>query len=384
MSQIGKEELELLRDTARNFAQKEVEPLAQQIDDSETTPQHLIDRVAELGFFGVYVPEEYGGFGGSLTAACIVLEEIAKASPSFSGLLSVQMILSVRSIIAMGTEEQKQRILPAAVTGERPIAWSQTEPAGAANLSAHLTRLTPDGDGYRLNGAKLFCTQGSAKTVIVMARTERNGEAGYGCAIVDLEAPGVSIDKHEHKLGWRGTNTGPLSFTDVAVSKDDILGDLLTGQSETAWVSQAGYIGHCASALGCLEGMYAKTLAYVNDRQLYGEPMYRLSPIIHNLGDIYAKIEACRHLIYNSAELYDAGYTEKPVGSICKVFVCDLVFQATSTLLQMWGGSGIMNSTGVNRYFRDARTKMVAEGSTEMHTSGLAAVALGVPGFFSK
>ena len=373
------EELALLRETARAFARNEVEPLAQEIDRTEATPQHLIDKVAELGFFGVCVPEEYGGIGGTLEGACTVLEEVAKASPSFAGLLSVQMILTIRSIVALGNEEQKQRVLPAAVSGERPIAWSQTEPAGAGNIDAHLTRLTPSGNGFKLNGAKLFCTQGSAKVVIVMARTKRDDSEGYGAVIVDMDAPGVRVEKYEDKLGWRGTNTGPLSFSDVDVAPEDILGDLITGQAATGWISQAGFIGHSASALGCLEGMFEKTVAYVKDRNLYGEPMYRLSPIIHNIGDIYAKIEVIRDVVYNAARAYDQGLTDKAYGSICKAFVCDTVFQATSTLLQMWGGSGIMNSTGVNRYFRDARAKMVAEGSTEMHTAGLAATVLDLP-----
>ena len=168
----------LLRDTARTIAQDEVEPPAQEIDNSEMTPQHLIDKVAELGLLGICVPEEYGGIGGTLEGACTVLEEITKASPSIAGLLSVQMILTVRSIVALGSEEQKQRILPAAVSGERPIVWSQTAPAGAGNIWQHLTRLTRSGNGYKLDGAKLFCTQGSVEVVVVMARTEHDGEKG--------------------------------------------------------------------------------------------------------------------------------------------------------------------------------------------------------------
>ena len=125
-------------------------------------------------------------------------------------------------------------------------------------------------------------------------------------------------------------------------------------------------------------------MAYVKDRELYGEQMYRLSPILHNIGDIYAKIEACRDVVYNAARAYGEGKDDKAYGSICKAFICDLVFHCTNTLLQMWGGSGIMNSTGVNRYFRDARTKMVAEGSTEMHTVGLASSILELPSIIAR
>jgi butyryl-CoA dehydrogenase len=373
MSYFETDEQRMLRDTARSFAEREVEPLAVQIDRDEAMPPELIRRCAELGFFGVCIPEAYGGTGGTITDACIILEEIGKASPSLAGLLSVQMILCPRTVLVLGSEVQKQRLLRPSATGARLMAYSQTEPAGAGNILHHQTRLRQDGNGYRLNGAKLFCTQGEAVNYLVMTRTERDGVAGYGCVIVERGADGFDIAPYEDKLGWRGTNTGAISFTDVRITQDDVLGDLLTANADHHLpCSQAGFLGHSASALGCGEGMLAKTLAYVRERSLYDEPMHRLSPISYWLADASNRIEASRCLLYASARLFDENRWDRPMGSICKAFVCDAMHECTSRLLQMWGGSGMMNSTGVNRYLRDARIKMVAEGASEMHTSMIA------------
>lgn len=377
MSYFLTEDQEMMRDVARKFSRDELMPIANDIDINEETPAWVTQRCAELGFLGVCIPETYGGIGADLTTACVLLEEIAKASPSFAGLLSVEMILCPGVVNLLGTEEQKQRLLPPSAKGERVMAYSQTEPSGAGNIDAHQTRLTEDGNAYRLNGHKLFCTQGQADTYLVMCKTSRDGEQGYGCVVVEKDAAGFDVQKYEDKLGWRGTNTGPIAFTDIPLSSDDVLGDLLTGNADIALVNQASFMGHAATSLGCVEGLFDLTLEYVKDRNLYGEPMYKLSPVTDRIASIYNKIEACRSLLYASTRLMDEGKMITPQGSVCKAYICDTAFECTSQLLQMWGGSGIMNSTGVNRYMRDARAKMVAEGATEMHHS-IVAMMLGL------
>lgn len=377
MSYFLTEDQEMMRDVARKFSRDELMPIANDIDINEETPAWVTQRSAELGFLGVCIPETYGGIGADLTTACVLLEEIAKASPSFAGLLSVEMILCPGVVNLLGTEEQKQRLLPPSAKGERVMAYSQTEPSGAGNIDAHQTRLTEDGNAYRLNGHKLFCTQGQADTYLVMCKTSRDGEQGYGCVVVEKDAAGFDVQKYEDKLGWRGTNTGPIAFTDIPLSSDDVLGDLLTGNADIALVNQASFMGHAATSLGCVEGLFDLTLEYVKDRNLYGEPMYKLSPVTDRIASIYNKIEACRSLLYASTRLMDEGKMITPQGSVCKAYICDTAFECTSQLLQMWGGSGIMNSTGVNRYMRDARAKMVAEGATEMHHS-IVAMMLGL------
>ncbi|MCC6920128.1 MAG: acyl-CoA/acyl-ACP dehydrogenase [Alphaproteobacteria bacterium] len=370
------EEQRLLIDTARGFARQSVEPLAAQIDREESTPQSLIDKAAELGFFGLCIPAAYGGSGASLTDGCLVLEEIAKASPSFAGLLSVQMILCPWTVLRHGNPEQKQRLLPASASGERLMAYSQTEPAGAGNTAFHQTKLRADGNSWRLNGAKLFCTQGSAKTYLVWCRTLRDGQEGYGLVIVEQEAPGFQVAPYEEKLGWRGTNTGPISFQDILITPENVLGDLLTASTTHGPINQASFMGHAATSVGCAQGMFEKTLEYVKGRSLYGAPMHVLSPVSHYLAKVHNKIEACRALLYSATAQYDDGAMQKPMGSVCKDFICETAFECCNTLLQLWGGSGIMNSTGINRYFRDARTKLIAEGATEMHTSMVSADVL--------
>lgn len=357
-----------LRDMAATFARKEVEPIANQIDLDEHTPDELVAKAAALGLYGLYTSPEYGGSGADMVSVCLVSEELAKASPAFAGMLTVQMVLCPKTVEILGTEEQKQRILTRNSSGERLIAYSQSEPAGAANIGHHLTKVTPDGNGYRIDGSKLFCTQGTAGTWLVMAKSkDRNGSEGYGCFIVEREDEGFEIAPHEDKLGWRGTNTGPISFNNVRLEDDDVLGDILTGGFSHRAANQANLLAHVATSIGCAQGLFDKTLDYVQQRNLYGKGMAELQPIGYWLAEAHARITACRDLLYTTVREFEAGTMAPEKHNICKAFIGETCFEVCVKLVQMWGGSGIMNSTGVNRYMRDARAKCVAEGATEMH-----------------
>lgn len=357
-----------LRDMAATFARKEIEPIANHIDLDEHTPDELVAKAAELGLYGLYTSPEYGGSGADLVSVCLVVEELAKASPSFAGMLTVQMVLCPRTVELLGTEEQKQRILPKNSTGENLMAYSQSEPAGAANVAAHLTRVFPDGNGYRIDGAKLFCTQGTAKTWLVMAKTtDRQGNSGYGCVIVEAGDEGFRVEPYEDKLGWRGTNTGPISFNNVFLEDDDILGDILTGGFSHKEANQANLLSHVATSVGCAQGLFDKTMEYVKQRRLYGRDMAELQPIAYWLAEAHAKIQACRALLYQTVREFEAGTMPPGQASICKAYIGDTTFDVCARLVQLWGGSGIMNSTGVNRYMRDAKAKCIAEGASEIH-----------------
>lgn len=357
-----------LRDMAETFARNEIEPIANQIDLDEHTPDALVAKAAELGLYGLYTPVEYGGSGADLVSVCLVSEELAKASPSFAGMLTVQMVLCPKAVEILGTEEQKQRILPASAAGERLMAYSQSEPGGAANIASHLTKITPEGNGYRIDGAKLYCTQGSAKTYLVMGKSRnRDGAEGYCCVIVEADDEGFQVDPYEKKLGWRGTNTGPISFNDVFVSEDDVLGDILTGGFSHRAANHANLLAHVATSIGCAQGLFDKTLDYVKQRRLYGKDMAELQPLGYWLAEAHAKIVAFRDLLYTTVREFEAGAMAPEKPNICKTLICEGAFDVCVKLVQMWGGSGIMNSTGVNRYMRDARANCVAEGATEMH-----------------
>jgi len=357
-----------LRDMAATFARKEVEPIANQIDLDEHTPDELVAKAAALGLYGLYTSPEYGGSGADMVSVCLVSEELAKASPAFAGMLTVQMVLCPKTVEILGTEEQKQRILTRNSSGERLLAYSQSEPAGAANIGHHLTKVTPDGNGYRIDGSKLFCTQGTAGTWLVMAKSkDRSGSEGYGCFIVEREDEGFEIAPHENKLGWRGTNTGPISFNNVFLDDDDVLGDILTGGFSHRAANQANLLAHVATSVGCAQGLFDKTIEYVRQRQLYERDMSDLQPIGYWLAESHAKITACRDLLYTTVREFEAGTMAPEKHNICKAFIGETCFDVCVKLVQMWGGSGIMNSTGVNRYMRDARAKCVAEGATEMH-----------------
>lgn len=362
------EDQRALRDMAESFARKEIEPVANAIDMTEATPDELVAKTAEVGLYGLYTPEEFGGSGADLVSVCLVAEELAKASPAFAGMWTVQAVLCPKTVEILGTEEQKQRLLPASASGERLMAYSQSEPGGAANIAAHLTKAVPDGNGYRLDGSKLFCTQGSAKTVLVMCKTQdREGNSGYGCVIVDVENEGFVQLPHENKLGWRGTNTGPLNFDGVHLEPDDILGDILTGGFSHRPANSANLLAHCAVSVGCAQGLFDKTLEQVKDRELYGRAMPELQPVSYWLAESHAKIVAARALLYDTVRAFESGAMAAAQSNVCKTVICEGMFEVCVKLLQLWGASGIMDSTGVNRYMRDARAQCVAEGASEMH-----------------
>ena len=374
------EEQEMLRDMARKFAEREVEPVANQIDAEDKVPEALLAKCAELGFYGLFTSTEYGGLGQSLVNSCLVIEEISKASPSLGGMLSVQIVLCPATLEMVGTEEQKQRFLVPSASGEKVMAWSSTEPSGTIDYLRHRCRIEEDGNGYRLDGLKIYCTQGNAETFLVFARTSKDGKEGYGGVIVEKGMEGFNPAVPEDKLGWRGTQTGTISYDSISIPAENLLGGFLTGRWEASPANSLGGIGHCASALGCLEGMFEKTVAYVKERNMYGVPMHSLQPVSYWLAQIWAKQEACRAWLYQLVQAYDDG--DRTIGtemSACKAWLCDTVFECCNQLLQLWGGAGIMNSTGVNRYFRDARTKMVAEGSSELIYDGVASGILDKP-----
>ena len=357
-----------LWDMTASFARKAVEPIANQIDMDEHTPGSLVAKAAEFGLFGLYTPVDYGGAGADIVSVCLVMEEIAKASPAFAGMLTVQVVLCPATVAILGTEEQKRRVLPRSASGERLMAYSQSEPAGAANVASHLTKAIPEGNGWRLDGSKLYCTQGSAGTYLVMCRTKTQGGAeGYGCLIVEREDTGFNVGPYEHKLGWRGTNTGPISFDNVRIEPDDVLGDILTGGFSHRAANHANLLAHVATSLGCAQGLFDKTLSYVKERRLYGRDMAELQPVSYWLAEAHAKITACRALLYDTARAFDNGKMTPGMGSVCKAYIGDTCFDVCAKLLQLWGGSGIMDSTGINRYMRDAKAKNVAEGASEMH-----------------
>lgn len=372
----------IFRELAHKFAVAEIEPIATTIDNDDSIPPQLMRKIADLGFFGLMIPEEYGGLGSDLVTTAMVIEEFSKCSPALGGLLAVQFTLCPETIGVLGNEEQKRRLLPPMATGEKIYGYSNTEASGGLNLAAHQTRITPEGPGYRLNGNKLFCTQGHATSFLVMGRTRVGDREGQGCVVVERDAPGVRVEPLERKLGWMGTNTGPLSFDDVYLSPEDVLGDLLTGGTLAgahARANESNNIAHAACSLGAVEGLFGKTLEQVKMRNLYGAPMYHLQPISYWLASIYTRIEAMRAMVYAAAQLWDQGAsTPAFMAGATKFYVCEEAFDCINKLLQMWGGSGMMNSTGVNRYMRDARVNMIAEGANEMMTSIIAETVLGL------
>jgi butyryl-CoA dehydrogenase len=371
MSIFFSEEQIAIRDSARRFSDLEIEPVADEIDRTGIVPAELESKAAALGFFALYTPREYGGNDANLTSACLMLEEIGRASPGYAGMLNVQIVISPAAVVLAGTAEQKRRLLPDSAGGRNTIAFAVTEPGGARNRIEHQTYLTRDGGGYRLNGGKILCTLGESRYILVSCKTEQDGMPGYGRVIVDRAMEGVHVTPSAPMIGWAGTNNSSISFENVRISSEDILGDIL--RVNTAEASWASNIGHAASSLGGAQGMFEKTLRHVRKRNLYGLPMDRVQPVSYRLAEIYGSIQACRALLHSTTLEWDAGQRDGTAASTCKALICDMTFELAHALLQLWGGSGMTQSTGINRYFRDLRASMAAEGPSDLHYDYVAA-----------
>ncbi len=381
MSYFLTEEQELIRNIAREFAQNEVEPRAREIDRTDEFPADLHKRCGELGFFGVHLPPEVGGTQAGLTTQCVIIEEVSKACPALGGLLMVQMSWPA-GIAVGGSAEQKKRYLAGLACGKEVGALAQTEPSGAMNVGAHQTRLTPEGDHFLLNGLKIFCTHGGATVYMVGARLELDGQDGYTYVLIEKGRPGMEVPKGEKKLGWHGTETGNVLFKDVVIREADFMGGKVyrsLNLAEDTSLGAASFYGNIATAansLGCAEGIYQKTLKYVKERNLYGIPMTMLQPISYRFGKMYATLEACRALLYDSCQLIDKGIMRPDLAFACKGWICDTAFEITNECMTMWGGHSIMDDTDIHRYMRDARSQMHAEMTSDMHYAFLAQMLL--------
>ncbi len=381
MSYFLTEEQELIRNIAREFAENEVAPRVKEIDRTDEFPVDLHKRMGELGFFGVHLPTEVGGTQAGLTTQCVIIEEISKVSPMLGGLLMVQMSWPAGIAVA-GSEEQKKKYLAKLATGEEIGALAQTEPAGAMNIDAHQTRLTPEGDHFLLNGLKIFCTHGGATLYMVGARLELDGKDGYTYVLIEKDRPGLQVPKGEKKLGWRGSETGNVIMKDVVVRAEDFMGGKvyrslnLMEDSSLGAASFYGNIATAANSFGAAEGIYYKTLEYVKQRTLYGVPMTMLQPISHRIGKLYAELEACKALLYDSCRLIDQGVMRPDLAFSCKGWICDKSYEIANECMIMWGGHSVMDDTDVHRYLRDLRMGMHAEMTSDMHYAFVAQMIL--------
>ena len=368
------EDQKMLRTMVRDFAEKELEPIAAQIDEEARFPAESIVKAAEIGLTGAGFPEEYGGSGGGAIEQAIVFEEVARVCAATSVILIVTNELAGYPIYTFGSEEQKQRFLVPLMKGEKLGAFGLTEAGAGSDVAALGTTATRQNDGYTLNGNKLLITNGAeADIMVVFATVDKSaGYRGITGFIVEKGTPGFSVGKLEHKLGIRASSTAELVFENCFVPEANRLGDEGRGFRIALGTIDGSRIGIAAQAVGIAQGAFDKALAYAKERQQFGQPIADFQAIQWMLADMATQIDAARLLTHRAANLKDTGLPFVKESSMAKVFAAEAAMFVTSKAIQIYGGYGYIKDYPLERYFRDAKITELYEGTSEMQRMTIA------------
>ncbi|MBI3299813.1 MAG: acyl-CoA dehydrogenase family protein [Elusimicrobia bacterium] len=355
------------RDAAREFAQKRLKPLAQSFDEEEAIGREVYKEAAELGFFGLSTPEQYGGLGLDMVAYACVMEEIARASASFQICLTVHNSLASGAIIRAGNDEQKKRFLPKMASGEWIGAYCLSEPGSGSDAGSLTTAAVLDGDHYVLNGTKAWVSSaGFADVFIVFVSTDRSkGGRGVSCLIVEKNLPGMTLGKKEKKMGVRGSDTREISFKDTRVPKANLLGVQDEGFKIALAILDSGRIGIAAQATGIAQAALDEALAYAKERKQFGKTLAEFQATQFKLADMALGVEASRLLTWRAAHVFGKGRATREA-SMAKLFASETANKVAFQAVQIHGGNGYIREFAVERYYRDARITEIYEGTSEI------------------
>jgi alkylation response protein AidB-like acyl-CoA dehydrogenase len=359
----------LLRRTVRDFARAEVAPKAQAWDKEERFPSEIIPRLAELGLLGIRIPEEYGGSGLDVTSYAICVEEIARVDGSLALTVASHNGLGTGHILAFGSEEQKRRYLPKAASGEWLAAWALTEPGSGSDSAALATTARRDGDGWVINGTKMFITQGSVGGFcVVLARTnsEAPRQKGITAFVVEHGTKGFGASKHLEKLGCRSSDTVELTFEDVRVKDSQRVGEVDRGFMDTMQILDRGRISIAAMALGLGQGALEMAVRYAKERRQFGKPIADYQAIQWMLADSKTELDAAALLTYRAAWMADQGKRYSQEASMAKLYASEAATRACNRSLQVHGGYGYTREFNVERHLRDAKICEIGEGTSEV------------------
>mgnify|MGYP000822104946 CR=1 FL=1 len=374
-------EQQMLRKMYREFAENEVKPLAEEIDEEERFPMETVEKMAKLGMMGIYFPKEYGGAGGDVLSYAMCVEELAKVCGTTAVIVSAHTSLCAAPIFENGTEEQKKKYLPDLCSGRKIGAFGLTEPGAGTDAQGQQTTAVLDesGENYILNGSKCFITNGNvADTFVVFAMTDKSkGNHGISAFIVEKDFPGFSTGKHEKKMGIRGSSTCDLIFEDCIVPKENLLGKEGDGFKIAMSTLDGGRIGIAAQALGIAQGAFEQALSYSKERIQFGKPIAAQQSIAFKLADMATKLRCARFLIYSAAELKEQHAPYGMESAMAKMYASDIALEVTNDALQIHGGSGFLKGMEVERAYRDAKITTIYEGTNEIQRVVIASHLVG-------
>lgn len=364
------EEHDLIRSTVRDFAEKEIKPLAHELDEKAEFSYELTKRMGELGLFGMYVDPKYGGQGTDYLSYIIAVEEVARIDSSQAATLAAHNSLGIGPLYKYGTEAQKLEYLPKLCSGEALWGFGLTEPDAGSDSRGSKTKAYLDGEEWVLNGAKIFITNAATKITLgstVQAVTgEHQGDKIFTTLIVPQDTKGFITSEMHGKMMWRASNTAQLFFDDCRVPHDYVLGQIGEGSKIMLSTLDAGRLAIGAMGLGLAQGAFELALKYAQERKQFGKPISKFQAISFKLADMATKIEAARNLLYKACWLKDNHKPYAKEAAMSKLYCSEVAKEVADEAVQVHGGYGLMKDYDIERFYRDQRLLQIGEGTSEI------------------
>ncbi len=359
---------ELFLQMIREFAEKEVKPLAAEVDEEERFPLETVEKMAKTGLMGIPIPVKYGGAGGTNLMYGMAVEELSRVCGTTGVVLSAHTSLCCAPIMENGTEEQKMKYLPRLASGEWIGAFGLTEPNAGTDAAMQQTTAVLDGDQYVLNGNKIFITNAVyAHVYIIFAMTDKSlGNKGISAFIVEKGTPGFSIGKKEKKMGIRGSATTELVFEDCRIPKENLLGQQGKGFAIAMKTLDGGRVGIAAQALGIAQGAMDETIKYTKERKQFGRSISQFQNTQFQMADMETKVQAARLLVRSAHWKKDNGMPYSVDAAMAKLFAAETAMEVTTKAVQLHGGYGYTREYPVERMMRDAKITEIYEGTSEV------------------
>ncbi len=364
------QEQQMIRQTVREFAEREVKPRAQELDAKAEFSYELTKMIGELGLFGMNLPEKYGGQGLDTLSYIIAVEEMARVDGSQAATLAAHNSLGISPIYEFGTEEQKMKYLPQLCTGEGLWSFGLTEPGAGSDSRGSKTTAVLDGDEWVVNGSKIFITNGASdisKGCTVQAVSgEKDGKKLFTTVIVESGTPGFRRVAMHNKMMWRASDTSELYFDDVRVPKENLLGKVGEGSHIMLHTLDGGRLSIGAMGLGLAQGAFEMALAYAKERKQFGKPLTKFQINAFKLADMALKIELARNLLYKACWLKDNKKPYSKEAAMSKLYCSEIAREVADEAVQIHGGYGLMKDYDIERFYRDQRLLQIGEGTSEI------------------
>jgi short/branched chain acyl-CoA dehydrogenase len=365
------EEQNLLRQAVREFAEREIAPAAEELDEKEEFSVELTQKMGQLGLLGCFVPAEYGGSDVGYLSYIIAVEELARVDGSQAATITAGNSLGIGPIYYYGTEQQKREWLPRLCSGEMLAAFGLTEPGAGSDAGGSKTRAELKGDSWIINGSKIFITNGASPltgVVIVQAVTGRDssGKPELSCLIVPRDAPGFTAREMKKKMMWRASNTAELFFEDCVVPKRNLLGKRGDGFHQMLSTLDRGRLAVAAMGLGGATGAFEMALDYANNRVQFGRPISSFQAIAFKLADMATEIELARNLLYKACWLCEQNRPFSKEAAMAKLYCSEVMHRCADHAVQIHGGYGLMKEYKVERFYRDQKLLEIGEGTSEI------------------